>query len=93
MKPITAVLTIAGATLVLTGCDSPQDRQQAKSIFQAFGVTDLVSEAASPAPAVVAYVEPEAVKPPAPTMVEVCWDEPRRGGTWTEVVCEMRPES
>jgi hypothetical protein len=26
MKPINAVLTIAGATLVLTGCDSPQDR-------------------------------------------------------------------
>jgi hypothetical protein len=66
MKPITAVLTIAGATLVLTGCDSPQEKQSAKSIFQAFGVTDLVSESASPAPAVVAYVEPEAVKQPEP---------------------------
>jgi hypothetical protein len=69
MKPITAVLTIAGATLVLTGCDSPQDKQQAKSIFQAFGVTDLVSQSASPAPAVVAYVEPEAVKQPEPEPV------------------------
>jgi hypothetical protein len=69
MKTINAVLTIAGATLVLTGCDDPQSKQSAKSIFQAFGGTDLVSQAASPAPAVVAYVEPEAVKQPEPEPV------------------------
>jgi hypothetical protein len=87
MKPITAVLAIASTTLVLTGCDSPQDRQQAKSIFQAFGVTDLVSGAASPAPAVVAYVEPEA---PAPVWEEHCWTEWHRAGTMEVRVCENR---
>jgi hypothetical protein len=67
MKPITAVLTIAGTTF-LVGC-TDQDEQQAASIFQAFGVNDLVSQSASPAPAVVAYVEPEAVKQPEPEPV------------------------
>ena len=82
-----AVITVASATLILTGCDSPQDKQSAKSIFQAFGVTDLVSESASPAPAVVAYVEPEAAKP---VWEEVCWTEWHRAGTMEVRLCENR---
>ena len=29
MNPILAVTTVASTTLVLTGCDSPQDKQSA----------------------------------------------------------------
>jgi hypothetical protein len=83
MNPILAVITVASTTLVLTGCDDPQSKQSAKSIFQAFGVTDLVSESASPAPAVVAYVEPEAVKQPEPE--PVCEDYVWR---WMRYSCD-----
>jgi hypothetical protein len=87
MNPILAVVTVASTTIVLTGCDSPQEKQSAKSIFQAFGVNDLVSQSASPAPAVVAYVEPEA---PAPVWEEHCWTEWHRAGTMEVRVCENR---
>lgn len=86
IRPIHSIVTIAG-TIVLVGCDTPQERQSAQSIFQAFGVTDLVSQA--PAPAAVAYAEVKP-EPLAPAMQEVCWEEPRRAGTWFEKVCEMR---
>lgn len=87
MKPITAVLTIAGTKLVLTGCEDPQSKQSARSIFQAFGATDLVSQAA--VPAAVAYVEVEP-EPPAPVWEEVCWIELHRAGTMEVRVCENR---
>lgn len=79
MKIYSSIVTIAG-TLFLAGC-TEQDEQQAQSIFQAFGVTDLVSQASSPAPAVVAYVEPEAVPEP-PKQVWDCWSEWHRGGDY-----------
>lgn len=104
IKPIIAVLSIAGSTVVLTGC-SGEGKTSFDTAMQALngGVPLLGSE---PVPATlvasvpeavveaVAVVEPEPFVepgPPAPTMVEVCRDEPRRGGLWFERVCEMRP--
>ena len=84
MKAITAVLTIAGSTLVLTGCDE-HERQSGSAFFKALGVNDL---AASPAPA-VAYVT-EVVEEPKVAWEKVCWLEPRRAGTYYEEVCENR---
>ena len=84
IRAITAVLTIAGSTLVLTGCNE-HERQSGTAFFKALGVNDL---AASPAPA-VAYVT-EVVEEPKVAWEEVCWTELHRGGTMEVRVCENR---
>jgi len=65
IRAITAVLTIAGSTLVLTACDEHQE-QSGSVFFKALGVNDLA--ASSPAPA-VAYVT-EVVEEPK---VDILW--------------------
>lgn len=84
IRAITAVLTIAGSTLVLTACDEHQEAS-GSAFFKALGVNDL---AASPAPA-VAYVT-EVVEEPKVAWEEVCWIELHRGGTMEVRVCENR---
>ena len=85
IRAITAVLTIAGSTLVLTACDEHQE-QSGSVFFKALGVNDLA--ASSPAPA-VAYVT-EVVEEPKVAWEEVCWIELHRGGTMEVRVCENR---
>jgi hypothetical protein len=84
IRAITAVLTIAGSTFVLTACDEHQEAS-GSAFFKALGVNDL---AASPAPAVayVTEVVEEVTEPPA--KVWKCWEEPRRAGTYFETVCD-----
>jgi hypothetical protein len=87
IRAITAVLTIAGSTFVLTGCNEAE-RQGTSSLLSSLNINDPVGKLSSPAPA-VAYVT-EVVEPPKVAWEKVCWLEPRRAGTYYEEVCENR---
>jgi hypothetical protein len=87
IRAITAVLTIAGSTLVLTGCNEAE-RQGTTSLLSSLNINDPVGKLSSPAPA-VAYVT-EVVEEPKVAWEEVCWTELHRGGTMEVRVCENR---
>jgi len=81
--------------LPLAAC-TKAEKQGAESVLASFGVPPVPDYSGSNEQIValisaseVEAVEPVPVTPPA--MVQVCWEEPRRAGTWFETVCEMRP--
>lgn len=81
--------------LPLAAC-SKTESASGNSFLSAMGVNASVPQAAVQSVAVVETApEPvvEVVVPPPPQMVQVCWEESRRWGTYYETVCEMRPVS
>ena len=94
IKPIIAVLSIAGVSHVLTGCDDLDDGlrilegRPTKAQIAAEQSPQVSLHLASSAP-----VEPEPVvepEPPAPVYERVCWIEWHRAGTMAVEVCENR---
>lgn len=88
MTPIIRIAPIV-AVISIVGCSDDEKRTVAFAL-KGVGIEDQVTVqelAMANAPVVEAVPEAE----PAPAMVQVCWEEPRRAGTWFETVCEMRP--
>ncbi len=65
IRAITAVLTIAGSTLVLSGCKDHQE-QSGAAFFKALGVNDLAASSPAPAVAYVTEVVEEVPREPEP---------------------------
>lgn len=89
---VVGIFTIAGTSFALTGC-SGEGKTSFDTALQALngGTPLLGSDAAEASLVEVALPVVEVERPAPPPMVEVCWEEPRRAGTWFERVCEMRP--
>jgi hypothetical protein len=87
IRAITAVLTIAGSTLVLTGCNEAE-RQGTTSLLSSLNINDPVGKLSSPAPAVAYVTEVVEEVPEPPAKVERCWTEWHRGGTMEVVICD-----
>jgi hypothetical protein len=87
IRAITAVLTIAGSTLVLTGCNEAE-RQGTTSLLSSLNINDPVGKLSSPAPAVAYVTEVVEEVPEPPAKVWKCWDEYRRAGTMRVEICD-----
>jgi hypothetical protein len=87
IRAITAVLTIAGSTFVLTACDEAE-RQGTTSLLSSLNINDPVGKMASPAPAVAYVTEVVEEVPEPPAKVWKCWDEWHRAGTMRVEICD-----